>query len=80
MKVTVGAAQDSAKDANQQDENSTVCEPDEEPAEKGSDAVERRIEKIMTDWRDQNSEDAGDEKLLAAKRVSLLYLSQRGSY
>jgi hypothetical protein len=35
---------------------------DPEPPEGGSDAVERRIEKIMTDLRDQNLIDISDEK------------------
>ncbi|GBE79351.1 hypothetical protein BKA93DRAFT_812571 [Sparassis latifolia] len=55
-----------------------VEEEDPEPRERGSDAVERRIEKIMADIRDQGLVDASDEKGLEAKKtvVSLdLYLA-----
>ncbi|KAH9951831.1 hypothetical protein B0H21DRAFT_193892 [Amylocystis lapponica] len=51
---------------------------DPEPRERGSEAVERRIEKIMADLRDQGLVDASDEKALEAKKtvVSLdLYLA-----
>ncbi|CCM03367.1 uncharacterized protein FIBRA_05497 [Fibroporia radiculosa] len=51
---------------------------DPEPKERGSDAVERRIEKVMADMRDQGLIDAADERVLEAKKtvVSLdLYLA-----
>lgn len=42
---------------------------DTEPLERGSDAVERRIEKIMADLREQNLLDFSDEKAVEARRV-----------
>lgn len=42
---------------------------DDEPKERGSEAVERRIEKIMVDMRDQRLVDLNDEKALQAKKV-----------
>jgi hypothetical protein len=44
-------------------------EDDEEPKESGSEAIERRIEKIMADLRDQG---AVDEKVVEAKRVCVI--------
>lgn len=44
-------------------------EEDPEPRERGSEAVERRIEKVMADIRDQGLVDAADEKALEAKKV-----------
>lgn len=40
-----------------------------ESRERGSDAVERRIEKIMADLRDQGLVDVNDEKAYEAKKV-----------
>ena len=42
---------------------------DAEPLERGSDAVERRIEKIMAELREQNVLDFSDEKAVEARRV-----------
>lgn len=42
---------------------------DTEPKERGSDAVERRIEKCMADLRDQGLVDVNDEKVYEAKKV-----------
>jgi hypothetical protein len=47
-------------------------EEEEEPSERGSDAVDRRIEKIMSDLREQNLVDINDEKAYEAKKVSYL--------
>ncbi|KAF8164885.1 hypothetical protein B0H34DRAFT_687006 [Crassisporium funariophilum] len=44
-------------------------EEDPEPKERGSDAVERRIEKIMMDMREQGLVDVNDEKAYEAKKV-----------
>ncbi|KAL0949782.1 hypothetical protein HGRIS_009821 [Hohenbuehelia grisea] len=44
-------------------------EEDPEPKEKGSDAVERRVEKIMADLREQGLVDPDDEKAYEAKRT-----------
>lgn len=49
-----------------------VAEDDSEPRERGSEAVERRVEKIMADIIDQGLVDASDEKAVEAKRVSTL--------
>ncbi|GAW02170.1 arsenite-resistant protein asr2 [Lentinula edodes] len=53
-------------------------EEEEEPQERGSDAVERRIEKVMAELRDQGLVDVGNEEAYETKRteVSLdLYLA-----
>jgi len=58
--------------------DSTGEEDDPEPRERGSEAVERRVEKIMADLREQGLVDASDEKAWEAKKtvVSLdLYLA-----
>jgi len=47
-------------------------EDDLEPKERGSDAVERRIEKVLADMRDQGLVDVNDEKAYHAKKVSFL--------
>ena len=40
-----------------------------EPKERGSDAVERRIEKVMADLREQGVVDVNDEKACEEKKV-----------
>lgn len=45
-------------------------EPDPEPRERGSEAVERRIEKIMADMREQGLVDVNNEKEYEEKKVS----------
>ena len=52
-------------------EDSTMmdAEDDPEPREMGSEAVERRIEKVMADLQEQGAVDTSDEKALEAKRV-----------
>lgn len=40
-----------------------------EPKERGSDAIERRIAKVMVDLRDQGLVDVNDEKAYHAKKV-----------
>jgi hypothetical protein len=47
---------------------------DPEPKEKGSDAVERRIEKVMSELRDRNLVDVNDEKAYEEKKVGPKYL------
>jgi hypothetical protein len=42
---------------------------DPEPKEKGSEAVERRTEKVMADLRDQGVVDINDERAYEAKKV-----------
>lgn len=45
-------------------------EDDPEPREKGSEAVERRIDKVMADLRDQGLVDINDEKAYDTMKVS----------
>ncbi|KAF9019282.1 hypothetical protein BDZ89DRAFT_1103455 [Hymenopellis radicata] len=52
-------------------------EEEEDPTEKGADAIERRVEKIMADMRDQGILDMNDEAAVAAKKTVItldLYL------
>lgn len=48
-----------------------AVDDDPEPKERGSEAVERRIEKVMADLRDQGLVDLADEKALEQKKVRL---------
>lgn len=48
---------------------STDDDDDPEPKERGSDATERRIEKVMADMRDQGLIDINDEKAYELKKV-----------
>ncbi|KAJ3797573.1 hypothetical protein GGU11DRAFT_784341 [Lentinula aff. detonsa] len=53
-------------------------EEEEEPLERGSDVVERHIEKIMADLRDQGLVDVGNEEAYENKRIQVsldLYLA-----
>jgi hypothetical protein len=50
---------------------------DPEPRERGSHAVERRIQKIMSELCDQGVIDAQDVKTYEAKKVSIAPLSNR---
>jgi hypothetical protein len=43
---------------------------DPEPKEKGGEAVEQRIEKVMSELRDRNLVDVNDEKAYEEKKVS----------
>jgi chromosome segregation ATPase len=47
-------------------------EPDLEPREKGAEAVERRVEKILADLRDQGLVDPGNEKEYDERKVRTL--------
>jgi hypothetical protein len=49
-------------------------EEEEEPKERGSEAVEKRIEKTMAEIRDQGLVDVDDEKALQARKVCSFYL------
>ena len=44
---------------------------DPEPIEKGTDAIERRIEKLVAELRESGSQEFGDEKEVSLKKVSL---------
>ena len=59
-KGDVAMADEQAEDANDEED---------EPKERGSDAVDRRIEKVMGEMRDQGLVDADDEKALQYKKV-----------
>ncbi|KAJ7718497.1 hypothetical protein DFH07DRAFT_860253, partial [Mycena maculata] len=53
-------------------------EEEGEPRERGSDAVERRVEKVMADLRQQGLVDVNDDKAYEAKKLTLtldLYLA-----
>lgn len=71
-----GASSEANGTTEQQDAPMTLTtvtaetiEEDPEPRERGSDAVERRIEKVMADLREQNALDFSDEKAVEARRV-----------
>ncbi len=55
-------------DSHMTDTNEDNEEP--EPKERGSEAVERRVEKVMADLRDQGLIDLSNEKAVEEKRVS----------
>ncbi|KAI0663173.1 hypothetical protein C8Q70DRAFT_908268 [Cubamyces menziesii] len=58
--------------------DSTADSEDPEPREMGSEAVERRIEKVLADLQEQGLIDTSDEKALEAKRTVIaldLYLA-----
>lgn len=58
------AAMSNTEEAQQEEEE------EEEPAERGSEAVERRVEKVMADLREQGLIDANDERAHEIKKVS----------
>lgn len=47
---------------------------DDDPKERGSEAVERRIEKVMSELQDQGVIDVNDDVAFQAKKVCLYYL------
>lgn len=49
-----------------------VEDEEPEPLERGSAAVERRIEKVMADLRDQGLVDINDEKAYEEKKVCII--------
>ena len=58
----------------EEDSDATMAAPDEEdeesePKERGSDAVERRIEKLVADLCEQGVIDVNDEKAYEEKKV-----------
>lgn len=61
------SAQDDANMADVQLES----EPEEEPKERGSDAVDRRVEKVMADLKEQGLVDVNDEKAYEERKVRL---------
>ncbi|RDX53607.1 hypothetical protein OH76DRAFT_1398727 [Lentinus brumalis] len=81
-------AKDEQADASNEDsamrDATAEAEDDPEPREMGSEAVERRIEKVMADLQEQGAVDTSDEKALEAKRTVIaldLYLAYlRGAF
>ncbi len=69
-------AKDEQADASNEDsamrDATAEAEDDPEPREMGSEAVERRIEKVMADLQEQGAVDTSDEKALEAKRVTCM--------
>jgi hypothetical protein len=61
--------QDAEMIAPDQEGGGATVEEEEEPKERGSDAVERRIEKFISDMRDQGLVDVNDEKAFKEKKV-----------
>ncbi|KAI0677002.1 hypothetical protein C8Q78DRAFT_960315 [Trametes maxima] len=64
------------EDATMRDASADPEDP--EPREMGSEAVERRIEKVLADLQEQGAVDTSDEKALEAKRTVIaldLYLA-----
>lgn len=61
---------DESADVTMSDTINADEEEDPEPRERGSDAVERRIEKVMTDMKEQGLLDGLGEEEVDAKRVS----------
>lgn len=53
-----------------------AVDEDPEPKERGSRAVERRIEKVMADLCDQGLVDLTDEKAMEQKKVRLGHICQ----
>ncbi|OJT13375.1 Serrate RNA effector molecule -like protein [Trametes pubescens] len=65
-----------AEDATMADATADADDP--EPREMGSEAVERRVEKVLADLHEQGAVDTSDEKSLEAKRTVIaldLYLA-----
>ena len=64
---------DDAEVKKEEDSDATMAAPNEdeesEPRERGSDAVERRIEKVMGDLREQGVIDLNDERAYEEKKV-----------
>ena len=65
---------DDAEEKKEDESDATMAAPDDEdeeyePKERGSDAVERRIEKVMADLREQGVIDVNDEKAYEEKKV-----------
>ena len=64
--------QDAEMTAPDQEGGGAPVEEEEEPKERGSDAVERRIEKLISDMRDQGLVDVNDEKAFKEKKVGFV--------
>lgn len=48
---------------------------DDEPKERGSDAVERRIEKVMSELQEQGIVDVNDDVAFQAKKVRIYFVN-----
>ena len=72
----VPSAEDSMGDATMASGSTSADveeEEPEEPKERGSDAVERRIEKVMSELRDQGLVDVNDEQVYEERKVRRLF-------
>jgi hypothetical protein len=74
--LTKDAAVEGVKDETETKEDISMADDqareediDDEPKERGSEAVERRVEKVLTEMREQGLVDINDEKALQAKKV-----------
>jgi len=75
MKPKVNGEAKPEEDAIITTPEATVEEEDPEPRECGSEAVERRVEKIMVDFREQGLVDVNNEREYIEKRVDLFSFS-----
>jgi len=63
--------EDASEQMGEDSNMNSLEEEEEEPKESGTEAVERRIEKVMADMRDQGLVDVNDEKAYEEKRVNI---------
>lgn len=75
MKPKVNGEAKPEEDAIMAPPEETVEEEDPEPRECGSEAVERRVEKIMVDLREQGLVDVNNEREYIEKKVDLFSFS-----
>jgi hypothetical protein len=66
---TVEVPKPEGEDAPMEDNQDNEDGDEEEPPERGSDAVDRRVEKVMADMRDQGLVDLSDETAYEIKKV-----------
>lgn len=71
------ANSNAAEDAAMADVAGDQYEEDPEPQERGSDAIERRVEKIISDLREQGQFAGNSDDEVEAKRVSRLCTQER---
>lgn len=64
------------QDVTMDDDQAPDAEDEEEPTQKGSEAVEARIEKVIGEMRDQGLVDVNDEKAFQARKVNKKFMSQ----
>lgn len=66
---TINGASEANGDSEQPDAHMVEHSEDTEPKERGSEAVERRIEKVLAELRDHGLLDPNDEKAMEERRV-----------